>query len=236
MYQEIRTCTKYIAMATGLLVLWMFSGGPFSTYYLIWNLLLAWIPMICALFFLRHTHLQATGRPKLWGYGFGVLWLFFSPNALYLITDFIHLSQEVFYGPNPSFQPYGYEPRTLYYMDLLPWHNFFSITFAVILGLGLFVLSLYIVHDHVEKTLGKKWGWVFVWVLQLLSGYALYMGRFLRVNSWDVFLRPWTLLQSLFQEFGPKTLYFTGLFALIGFLVYGLFYGALYLGEGRRKP
>src|SRR5919201_1182942 len=54
--------------------------------FLVWNLLLAWIPFLLALA-IYDGHRR--GRLRL---GLGALWLLFLPNAPYIGTDFIHIA------------------------------------------------------------------------------------------------------------------------------------------------
>ena len=57
--------------------------------YLVWNLFLAWVPLIFALLAVND-HCEGTGRR--WRFiGFAAAWLLFFPNAPYILTDLIHL-------------------------------------------------------------------------------------------------------------------------------------------------
>ena len=64
----------------------------------------------------------------------------------------------------------------------------------------------------------------------LLSGYAMYLGRFIRFNSWDVLLNPGTLLKFLLDNLHGEAFRFTISFGMLSFLVYLLFGLFLYLG------
>src|SRR3954447_8395654 len=58
--------------------------------FLAWNLVLAVVPWIAALFFARAMTQGNSRWPRA---GWFVLWLAFLPNAPYLITDFQHLNR-----------------------------------------------------------------------------------------------------------------------------------------------
>ncbi|MCB0571922.1 MAG: DUF1361 domain-containing protein [Phaeodactylibacter sp.] len=138
--------------------------------YLPWNLLLAWAPY--ALSWLL--------RP---GPGFGpanwavlMLWLLFFPNAPYIITDFIHLR------PRP--------PIPLWYDALM----LFNFAWA---GLLLGFFSLLEVQRHIERQWGRKSAQTVVAAIIILGSFGVYMGRFLRWNSWDALLRPIAVMKSL---------------------------------------
>src|SRR6266567_2779466 len=66
---------------------WRNSSLEFN--YLIWNLFLAWLPLVFAV------RLVDLLRRKLWSsweaLGWSLLWLVFLPNSFYMISDFIHL-------------------------------------------------------------------------------------------------------------------------------------------------
>ena len=63
--------------------------GALGFRFLVWNLILAWIPLLLALFvYDRYRRGSPLARlaPAL------AVWLLFLPNAPYIVTDFVHLS------------------------------------------------------------------------------------------------------------------------------------------------
>lgn len=231
MNRRINNVTIILACFSVALAIWIICGGPFDTYYLIWNLILAWIPMVFALMVKRNLKKQPSWNRNVVILFLSFLWLFFFPNAVYLITDYIHLSNDMFYYPNPNYTPYSSEKRILYNFDFLPWNNFFSITFGVFLACALSVLSLYIFHEYIEKKKGKRVGWMFVTAVHLLSGYAIYLGRFIRFNSWDVIFNPLELIKFLLFSIDKLAITFTLYFFLLSLFIYGTFYLFIYLGK-----
>jgi uncharacterized membrane protein len=96
-------------------------------------------------------------------------------------------------------------------------------------------LSLTTVHRVVEKRFGSIWGWLTAGGSLLLCGFGIYVGRFLRWNSWDLMTRPLTLLRSLAGQFVdagphphpvPVTLVFGG-GLLLGYLALRVISGAM---------
>ncbi|AOY76826.1 DUF1361 domain-containing protein [Clostridium formicaceticum] len=235
MNRRISNVTKILAGLSIALVVWMILGGSFNTYYLVWNLILAWAPMIFALIFRKNFKKQSYRSKNMIMLFSSFLWLFFFPNAVYLTTDYIHLSNDMFYYPNPNYKPYSGETRMLYNFDLLPWNNFFSITFGVLLGCALSVLSLYIFHKYIESKKGKGVGWMFVIAVHFLSGYAIYLGRFIRFNSWDVIFSPLTLIKFLLYNIDSVAVRFTLYFFVLSLFVYSIFYLFIYLAEADEK-
>jgi uncharacterized membrane protein len=135
---------------------------------LVWNLFLAWIPFILA--YIAH----AVSWRRLWLYlvipFVAFLWLLFFPNAPYMLTDL----QDIARGTSGA--PLWYD------VIILVW---FSWT-AMLLG----VVSLYLMHDITQRTFGRFAGWAFVFIILPLSSFGIYVGRFMRLNSWDILQNP----------------------------------------------
>jgi len=147
-------------------------AGNGNYWFLVWNLFLAWLPLLFA--FLA----EAAWRARLaWlAASCGVLWLLFLPNAPYILTDLLHLT------PAP--------PVPLWYDVLL------LVTFAWT-GLLLGFVSLLLIHRGVERSFSRRLGWFVALVSLVLSGFGIYLGRFVRWNSWDVFTQPGALAGAL---------------------------------------
>ena len=139
----------------------LYTGNP-NFRYLIWNLFLAWVPFVLALLFYdgQRRGMRAAGLAAL-----GALWLVFFPNAPYIVTDFVHLSRD-------PLSPLWFDGLTI---------SAFAAT-GLLLGLG----SLYLVQSAVRRELG----WLVVTAALLLGSVGIYLGRFVRLNSWDFFTNP----------------------------------------------
>lgn len=148
-----------------------------STYsFLVWNLFLAGIPYVISSLIYHSSEqkkLLFKHIPLL------VMWLLFLPNAPYILTDLFHLEQKT----------------------LIPeWYDLMLILSFALNGLVLGVVSLFQIHDMVENRLGKASGFVFVFVVCLLCAFGVYLGRFLRFNSWDIISNPSPLFEDLFSS------------------------------------
>jgi uncharacterized membrane protein len=64
------------------------TGNDFYR-FLVWNLVLAWVPLVLAL----AAYASASRGASAASVAFGLLWLLFFPNPPYLLTDFIHLRE-----------------------------------------------------------------------------------------------------------------------------------------------
>lgn len=145
-------------------------AGDLRYDFLIWNLFLAWVPLIFAWLLYART---PKGLSWSWAnFSLFVVWLIFLPNAFYLITDFIHL-------------------RRTSQVDVVFDIMLFS-TYAIC-GIILGLTSLYLVHTRAIKRFGQNAHYLPVAVL-LLCGFAIYLGRYLRWNSWDIITNPFGLL------------------------------------------
>jgi uncharacterized membrane protein len=176
------------------------QAGTYS--FLLWNLILAWVPYLGSLW-ADHAHSRF---PKAWYLLLipGALWLAFFPNAPYIVTDFWHLAER---PPVPLWYDIG-----------------FLATFALT-GLLLAVFSLRIMQRLVRFHLGSIASWLFVGGAVALGGLGVYLGRFLRWNSWDLFLNPKGVLADVVSRLAhpfdhPRTFGVTLLFAAILFVFY----------------
>jgi uncharacterized membrane protein len=132
-----------------------------------WNLFLAWLPYIFSMLMsILHQF-----RPRWWWAQIipGALWLLFLPNAFYIMTDLIHLTQG---QPIPI------------------WYDAGLLAITAWTGIFLAVVSLHTVQGIVRSYLGIYLSWGFAFIVIGLSGYGVYLGRFLRWNSWDVLFDP----------------------------------------------
>src|SRR5207249_7660799 len=138
------------------------------------------------------------------------------PNAPYIFTDLVHL----FRGVYEHF-----------------WVDMVLILSCALTGLVLGFLSLYLMHSLVRRIIGKWYSWFFIAAVAGLSGIGIYLGRFLRFNSWDVLLRPVKLYHSIgnlvADPFHPSTLGFPMLFATFLFITYLLLYALTHLQQVR---
>ena len=168
---------------------------------LIWNLFLAWIPFVLAYI------AYALSWRRIWLYIaipiFAFLWLIFYPNAPYILTDLQYLNRITTNAP------------LWFDIILLIW---FSWT-GMLLGL----LSLYMMHEIVQRLFGRWPGWIFVLVVSGLSSAGIYIGRFMRWNSWDILGNPSELamdILGLVIDPSLRLLAFTTLFAVFFLFVY----------------
>ncbi len=180
-------------------------AGNMKGLFLVWNLFLAWIPFLIA--FLLSAFKRKIPLPVL--IPSVLLWLLFLPNAPYIITDLIHL-----------------RPR-----DGIPlWYDATVIFLFALHGFMLGILSALFIHEILEKYLSSAFVWLFIACCFVLSGYGIFLGRFLRWNSWDILTNPSGLFLEAMQKFtSPTAVMVTFLFALLLSFSYLIFYQLIHL-------
>jgi uncharacterized membrane protein len=146
-------------------------------FFLMWNLFLAWIPYLFALLMAAMHRRNAAA----WHYILpSIVWLLFFPNAAYLVTDLVNMRE---LPPVPL------------------WYDIAFFATMAWTGLLLAVASLQIVQRMVKTSFGALWSWIVVFVVIGLNGIGIYLGRFLRWNSWDVFTDPMLILRDAVRPF-----------------------------------
>jgi len=192
--------------------------------FLNWDIFLAWTPALLALALDGMISLYRSQRMGIVGrllIGLiGLCWLFFYPNAAYLVTDLVH--------------PFvHYRPSGRFVQDLEFWYHLFLFFNAGLLGLGLGTYALSSVQQHIAERFGSLWSWLFALIVLILSSVGIYIGRFIRWNSWDVFTRPqriWSDIMTIVND--PSELrfmlIFTGMILVISVLSYILMRGGMY--------
>lgn len=190
------------SLATGVLVVTRMLVVETRGYaFLGWNLFLAWVPMAFALAAQRTAAARVPGArpPHVLLYLLAVGgWLAFFPNAPYIVTDLMHL-------------------RTTRGAPL--WLDVLVVGSAAATGLLLGLVSLRIVHASLERRFGRPWlGWVVAVGVCFLAAFGVYLGRFMRWNTWDLLTKPDELLADAWSALAePRLVAFAALygFALV---------------------
>ncbi len=143
--------------------------------FLIWNLFLAYIPYILSEFFKTIYYKAKWKQVALF-----VSWLLFFPNALYIVTDIIHL-EEI--------------PGVPLWFDAV---LLFTSSFA---GLALAFASLANVEIFMSRYFSRKTMPALIMLLLFAGSFGVYLGRFQRWNSWNVKNNPLALAADITGRF-----------------------------------
>lgn len=195
--------------------------------YLNWDIFLAWVPvgfvLLMSIVYVYVNKNRTWRRILLLLIGFA--WLFFYPNSAYLITDMLH--PFVHYKPGPGER---------FTHDLEFWYHLILFFSAALIGLFLSIYSLYVVQELVRKSFGRITGWMFAVIILMLSSLGIYIGRFVRWNSWDVLLKPYKIFQdTLLMLTDPEQLQHVLPFAGMIFAVTLISYCVVYCFSYMRK-
>jgi uncharacterized membrane protein len=158
-------CAVTSALALAVLAAYRLASVDSDLDYLLWNLALAWVPFVAALALddVRSTPLRL--QLPLLG-----LWLVFFPNAPYLVTDLIHIN-----------------PDDRGAISLLGDAALVSVAPA---GLALGFSSLMLVERAVRERFGGRLALTVAVLSLAAASLGIYLGRVVRLNSWDLLTRP----------------------------------------------
>lgn len=207
------------AVCCALLVVRVIYAHNSAHIGLLWNLFLAWLPL---LFALAAYNLARWNRRGVWILIIPcvVVWLLFLPNAPYLLTDILHLTVR----------------------DRVPlWYDLILLVAFAWNGVFLGMISLNLMQSLVRRRAGNAASWLFTCVVIGLSGFGVYLGRFPRWNSWDMLISPdavlldiWTKLRHPLWE--PRVLVFSATFALCLLAMYVTLMAAIQLTAETQEP
>jgi len=174
-FKTLSILTLCCLLSVFLLMVRLKLTQSFFLLFLVWNLFLAVIPF-CISFHLKHRK-----KLKKWQLiGWSGLWLLFLPNAPYIVTDLIHLQLS---------------DGLLVFVDLVVISSF------AIAGLLFYVVSVREMEVIFRENFSKKVRKLFFTTLPFLCGFGIYLGRFLRFNSWDIIQDPASLVVTVVKIF-----------------------------------
>jgi uncharacterized membrane protein len=196
----VRLLTLMAGFTILLLLFRVFYSGELMFIFFGWNLFLAAIPLAVNV-------LLSKAKNKKIQWLLFALWLLFFPNSLYIITDLLHLKERY---PVPL------------------WFDIVLVFSAAFNGLIIAYTSL----RHTELFLRSKFNRLksnmIICVCLFVSSFGIYLGRYLRWNSWDILTDPFGLmLQVTDRIFNPfehprtwgMTIVFTIFFSIYYFTV-----------------
>ncbi len=177
-----------------LLTYRIIKSESLSYIFLAWNLFLALIPWWISNYLKQKETLYLKYLPLLGA------WLLFIPNSPYILTDLFHLK------PRP-------------YLPL--WFDLVLVLSFALIGMIVFLKSLKdmfaILKTHVSPMLFT----ILIPFVFWLIAFGLYLGRYLRFNSWNVVNHPLRLMRQSFDILLEKdTIGFTLIFSVFMWFLY----------------
>ncbi|HEV3227595.1 MAG TPA: DUF1361 domain-containing protein [Acidimicrobiales bacterium] len=138
------------------------------------NLVLAAAP------FLMAVYLFAWRRPRTMAWWAGVVvFVAFLPNAPYVVSDLIHLSGQLRRSTT----------------DLQASALLLEYGLLIGAGLALYGGCLFLLRRRLELEGRGQWRWPAEFALHVLSSIGIFLGRAMRLNSWDIVLSPGSVLR-----------------------------------------
>ncbi|MEO0403284.1 MAG: DUF1361 domain-containing protein [Bacteroidota bacterium] len=136
--------------------------------FLLWNLFLAWVPLLLS------TILTTKKRAQKWYFVLPILsvWILFLPNAPYILTDLFHLKQR----------------------SMPLWFDLVMLLSFAWNGLLFGLISLQQVEQFIKEKTNKYFAFFTSGVVLFACAFGIYLGRYLRFNSWDVLRSPETIV------------------------------------------
>jgi uncharacterized membrane protein len=159
----------------GMLAFRMIYTGNVLFGFLAWNLFLAFVPYFFSSWIEKNIH-----KPKLILLAAVLSWLVFIPNTFYILTDLFHLDRN---------------------NEMPLWYDLALILSFAWNGLFLGILSVRQMERVFEKYFRKKSGILFILPVMTLNGLGVFVGRYLRFNSWDIFADPFQLMREMLYLF-----------------------------------
>ena len=169
-----------------LVIIRFIHTGHFTFLSLIWNLFLAWLPYSISTLI---TYIRLNPRRRWIFWALFLVWILFIPNSFYILTDLFHLEDEM----NDMMVPRWYD---LILIISVAWN-----------GLVMGILSV----RQIEKLFFRDAGFLndglFLFPIMFLNGWGAYIGRYLRYNSWDIFINPFDLIRDISHMFRHPIVY-----------------------------
>jgi uncharacterized membrane protein len=197
-----------------LLCVRIFITGDMTYLFLVWNLFLAFIPFAITQWLPGNSRFMQS-KMKMAVVLF--VWLLFIPNSFYILTDLFHLDK------------FDSAPK---WFDLL---LIFSFAWN---GIVLGILSIRRTEIILESITGRSFSLFIIFIVMWLNAFGIYIGRYLRFNSWDILTQPFSLFKEMFEVlFHPlRNKMEWGMIAVYAVSMTVLYITIKKLGENFHKP
>lgn len=149
--------------------------------WMTWNLFLAFIPLVLSVWLFRRIK---RSRSWVWWLGFAVFYAFL-PNAPYLLTDVIHLINDI---------------RTIQSVWIITLVLIPVYLVVILSGFEAYVISVINMGYYLHRIGKSQWILGMELITHALSAVGVYWGRFLRFNSWDFVTQPDAVITKGVEE------------------------------------
>ena len=151
-----------------------------NLHWMTWNLFLAFIPLVLSVWLFR------TQARRSWFWWLGCLSFYaFLPNAPYMLTDVIHLIDDI------------RQIQSIWIITLVLIPTYFLVITAAFEAYVIALINLGYYLHRISKT---QWIMRIELITHATCAVGIYWGRFLRFNSWDFITQPDGLLARGVEE------------------------------------
>lgn len=155
-----------------LLIIRAKASNSIFFFFLIWNLFLGFLPYFFSQMMLYSLKIRVNRWYRIIGL---LIWLLFLPNSFYLLTDFFHLNK---------------------FNSVPVWFDLMMVSSFSLTGFLFGIFSLFtiekLLRNHYSVSISK----IILLTSLYLTAFGIYLGRYLRFNSWDVLSNPIDLMNS----------------------------------------
>lgn len=159
--------------------------------WMAYNLYLAFLPVIFGLFLFRMPN-------KFYTFLLGIIWFLYLPNTVYVYTDLHHLIEQW--------------PK----VDAI-WQAVLVVQYGIFVAIGLtcFLVAFYPLEKMFQGSHRREQIRPYVLIaVNFILGWALVVGKFYRINSWDMLISPQATFTAMLTTL--RTIDFVGLAILFG--------------------
>lgn len=156
-----------------LLLCRMITTQSLGYIFLPWNLFLAFVPYWISWWMTRNVSIIQNKMKLLVSLA---AWLLFIPNSFYIITDLFHFT-------NIRSAPKWFDLLLIF---SFAWNG-------ILCG----IISLRRIEIILSVVKGKEFSIFIIFVVMWLNAFGIYIGRYLRYNSWDVISNPFSLISEI---------------------------------------
>lgn len=169
MYKKYNWLMPSLLFTLSLISIRVFKTQSIMFTFLAWNLFLGMLPLY---FSLRCRHASSRSTMIAWL----AVWLLFFPNSIYIVTDLFHLQER----------------------DEMPlWYDLVLLSSAAVNGIVYGMLSLHNIERKLRHYTSRAKVDTIIFTALFLCGYGIYLGRYMRWNSWDIITSPLSLMQDV---------------------------------------
>jgi uncharacterized membrane protein len=169
-----RMLTMSMIFSTALVAARMVYTGRFTYLGLVWNLFLAWLPYMMSSWLQQSPVINSKWKFSAAAF----VWLLFIPNSFYILTDLFHLNE---------------------HNNVPKWYDLALIVSFAWNGLLLGLLSVRQMEKLMEQYIGGRHELFFIYPVMALNALGVYIGRYLRYNSWDIITNPFGLSTDILK-------------------------------------